>query len=69
MKQEHVVVIAAVSAGAGAVARGMGLTTGNAIFDAILGFVVAAIGYKTKMEYVSDIMEGGGIGFVLDAVL
>ena len=69
MKQETIVIIASIGAGAGAASRNLGLTTGSAILDAGIGLALAAVGYFTSYNGGSDFVEGFGVGVFLDSVL
>ena len=69
MKAEEVVLVAATGAGVGAAARNVGITTGNVLYDVVLGGVIAFLGWYTDYDGISDFVEGFGIGFALDAAL
>lgn len=70
MNSEEVVLIGSIGAGVGAVAHDkLGISTGNALYDAIIGLVVAGVGYYTKYDGISDGIEGAGIGYFLSSIL
>ena len=70
MKAEEVVLIGASGAGAGAVVHGkLGLSTGNAMIDAVIGAAIAAVGWYLDYDGVGDFVEGFGVGYFLDSVL
>jgi Zn-dependent alcohol dehydrogenase len=69
MKEENVVIVSAVSAGAGAVVHQLGVKTGNTLVDAGIGIGVALLGYFSNMGDISNVAEAGGIGYFLSAVL
>jgi hypothetical protein len=70
MKSEEVVLVGATGAAFGAVAHDkLGLTTGNAVLDAIIGAGIAVSGYLLDKDIIADGLEGFGIGFFLSSVL
>ena len=76
MKAEHMTIIVAASAAAGAwvessspVAKSVPFLNSLPYADAILGVAIAAAGYFTHYSVVSDAVEGFGIGYALGAIL
>lgn len=70
MKSEEVVLVGAAGAAVGAVAHGkLGLSTGNAVFDAAIGAGVAVLGWYLDYDGVGDFVEGFGVGYFFDSVL
>lgn len=70
MKAEEVVLIGAVGAGVGAVVHGkFGVSTGNAMFDAVIGAGIAVLGWYLDYDGAADFIEGFGVGYFMDSVL
>lgn len=70
MKSEEVVLVGATGAAAGAVVHDkFNVSTGNAMLDAAIGIGVAFAGWYTNYDYVSDAVEGFGVGYFFASVL
>ena len=69
LASEHLTLLASVSGIAGVLVEESGRISNNNYLNAGIGLGLALLGYFTKYDGVSDVLEAFGIGYLAPAVL